>query len=231
MKLIQPSTGYRAGIDPLFLSAALHPKKHERILDVGCGVGTAAIALAVRCPHVKVTGMEIQLNLCEFALRNLELNSVMDRVDVIPADVLSPPSCLQGNMFDHVMTNPPYYEDHRSQSSPIPEKAQANTETVNLDKWIRFCLRVLKPKGIFTMIHRAERLAEIMTHLETLTGDIVVYPLWPSLHKPARRIIVQARKDTGGELRLARGIILHGGVNKYTPEAEAILRHAQSLTL
>lgn len=231
MKLIQPSTGYRAGIDPLFLSASLHPKKQERILDVGCGVGTAAIALAIRCPHVRVTGIEIQLDLCELALRNIEANHVMDRVDIIPTDVLSPPTFLQAHMFDHIMTNPPYYEDHRSQSSPIPGKAQANTETVELQEWIAFCLRVLKPKGIFTMIHRAERLAEIMMHLEAHAGDIVVYPLWPSSHKPARRIIVQARKAAGGELRLAHGIVLHGGANKYTPEAEAILRHAHSIIL
>lgn len=231
IKLIQPSTGYRAGIEPLFLSASLHPKKHEKVLDVGCGVGTAAIALAFRCPHVKVTGIEIQPDLCELALKNIQANNLIDRVNVVQADILCPPSLLKMNTFDQIMTNPPYYEDSRTQPSPFPGKAQANTETVDLSKWIKFCLKLLKPKGIFTMIHRAERLAEILTHLENQAGNTVVYPLWPSANKSARRIIIQARKDTGGELRLARGIVLHGGANKYTPEAEAILRHAHSLVL
>lgn len=231
IKLIQPSTGYRAGIDPLFLSASLHPKSQERILDVGCGVGTAAIALAFRCPHIKVTGIEIQPDLCELALINIQANYLTGRINIIEGDILSPPTLLNLNTFDQVMTNPPYHEDHRTQTSPVPGKAQANTETVDLGKWIKFCLKLLKPKGVFTMVHRAERLSEILIHLEKQTGDIVVYPLWPGLKKPARRVLIQARKNTGGELRLARGMVLHGGANKYTPEAEAVLRHAHGIVV
>lgn len=231
IKLIQPSTGYRAGIDPIFLSAAIHPKAEDKILDVGCGVGTAAIALAFRYPHAKVAGIEIQTNLVDLALQNVQANQLFDKVEIIQGDILSPPSFLKVHSFDQVMTNPPYYEDSRTQSSPFPAKAHANTETVDLGKWIKFCLKVLKPKGIFTMIHRAERLAEILSHLDNRTGDAVVYPLWPRSNKPARRIIVQARKNAGGELRLARGIVLHGGAKKYTPEAEAILRHAHGIVV
>lgn len=229
--MIQPSFGYRAGIDPLFLSASLHPKRQERVLDVGFGVGTAALALALRCPHVKITGIEIQLDLCELALRNLEANHFSDRIDVVQGDILSPPVSLETTMFDQVMTNPPYYEDHRTQVSPDPGKAQANTETVDLGEWIKFCLKLLKPKGVFTMIHRVERLPEILNHLKNQAGDTVIYPLWPAPNRAARRIIVQARKDKGGELRLARGMVLHGGVKKYTPEAESVLRHAHGIVL
>lgn len=231
IKLIQPSSGYRAGIDPLFLSASLHPKAEEKVLDVGCGVGTASIALACRYPYAKITGIEIQENLVDLALRNVQTNCFTDQVEIVRGDLLCPPPLLKTHTFDQVMTNPPYYEDRRTQPSPIPGKTQANTETVDLGKWIKFCLKMLKPKGIFTMIHRAERLSEILSHLDSRAGDLVVYPLWPRLNKPARRIIIQARKNVGGELRLAHGIVLHGGANKYTPEAEAILRHAHGIVL
>lgn len=231
IKLIQPTTGYRAGIDPLFLSAALHPKAEDKILDIGCGVGTAAIALASRCPHVNVTGLEIQRDLMELALINVQANDFTNRVEIYLGDILTPPAFLKVHTFDHVMTNPPYYEDHRTQASPFPGKAQANTETVDLGKWIKCCLKFLKPKGVFTMIHRAERLAEILAHLQNRAGEIVIFPLWPGEDKPARRLIIQARKNMGGELRLARGIVLHGGTKKYTPEAEAILRHAHGIIL
>ncbi len=229
IKLVQPSDGYRAGIDPIFLAASLHPKPHEKILDVGAGVGTASISLAVRCPHARVIGLEVQSNLVQLALTNIAANRVEDRVEMIKGDLLSPPSILKLNSFDHIMTNPPYYEYSRTQSSPDPGKAQANTETVDLGKWIKACLKMLKSKGVFTMIHRPERLSEILPYLENRVGDLVIFPLWPGTNKLARRVIIQGRKNIRGDIRLAQGLTLHGGAEKYTPEAEAILRHAQAL--
>ncbi|MBY0292683.1 MAG: methyltransferase [Alphaproteobacteria bacterium] len=231
IKLVQPSDGYRAGIDPIFLAASLNPKPQEKILDIGAGVGVASIALAVRCPHANVIGLEVQPDLVDFALKNISANQVKDRVEMINGDLLAPPHFLKANSFDQIMTNPPYYEYNRTQSSPVPGKAQANTETVDLGKWIKHCLKLLKPKGGFTMIHRAERLSEILFHLGNRVGDLVIYPLWPGSNKAARRVIIQGRKNIGGELRLAQGLTLHGGMEKYTPEAEAVLRHAKAITL
>jgi tRNA1(Val) A37 N6-methylase TrmN6 len=231
IELIQPVSGYRAGIDPLFMSAALQPKMQDRILDVGCGVGTAAIALASRCPHVNITGIDIQLDFCELAKINIQKNQLDKKIDIICTDLQSPPDSLKCNPFDHVMTNPPYYEGGRTRVSPLPEKAQSHIETMDLGKWIHGCLNLLKSKGTFTMIHRAERLTEILTHLSDRAGDTVIYPLWPSENKPTKRILVQARKDTRGGLRLSRGMLLHGGEEKYTADAEAVLRHGQGIIL
>ena len=229
IKLIQPSEGYRAGIDPIFLSASLAINPDETVLDVGTGIGAAAFALAVRCPHAKITGIEIQPELVQLGLQNIEANNLSNCVDILEGDILASPSLFPPHSFDHVMTNPPYYEHTRSQPSPIPGKAQANTETVALGLWLKCCLTMLKAKGTFTMIHRAERLPDILSHLDSQLGNIVVCPLWSGPNKPAKRVIIQGQKNTGTEWRLVSGIMLHGGTEKYTPEAEAILRHAQAL--
>jgi FkbM family methyltransferase len=231
IQIVQPSEGYRAGIDPIFLAASLHPKQSEKILDVGAGVGVAAIALAIRCPQANIIGLEIQPDLVNLANENIETNNLKGRVEMITGDLLFPPDILPHHSFDHVMTNPPYYEDHRTQTSPIPGKAQANTETVDVGEWIKSSLKFLKPKGLFTMIHRAERLSDILYHLENKVGDLVLFPLWPGEEKPARRFLIQGRKNRSGELRISKGLCLHGGAEKYTPEAEAILRHAEGLVL
>ncbi len=231
IKIVQPLEGYRAGIDPIFLAACIHPKPQEKILDVGAGVGTASLALGVRCPHAKVMGLEIQPDLVELAATNIKANQLTEQVEIIEGDLLSPPPVFKLHSFDQVMTNPPYYEDSRTQSSPIPGKAQANTETIDLGQWLKLCLEMLKSKGTFTMIHRAERLPEILIHLENKVGNLIVYPLWVGSNKAARRVIIQGRKGMGGELRLASGMMLHGGSEKYTPEAEGILRSAQALVL
>ena len=231
IKLVQPSEGYRAGIDPIFLAASIHPKLQDRILDVGSGGGISCISLAVRCPNAEIIGLEIQPDLVEMAQTNIRENNLEDRVKILKGDLEYPPPLITENSFDHVMTNPPYFEEKRVKMSPVLGRAQANTETVDLGTWIKCCLKFLKPKGVFTMIHRTERLSEICAHLGTKVGDLVIYPLWPTANKPARRVIIQGRKNTGGEPRLARGLVLHGEMEKYTPEAEAVLRHAKPIVL
>lgn len=225
-QLIQPSNGYRAGIDPVFLSAFLKIAPDQRVLDVGAGVGAASFCLAVRYPHVKITGLEIQSDLVEFGIQNIKNNKFENCIESIEGNIFSPPASLRGQSFDQVMTNPPYYEHTRSMPSPIPGKAQANRETADLGLWMDGCLALLKPQGIFTMIHLAERLPKIILHLENKLGNIVAYPLWAGPNKPARRVIIQGRKGKGAQWRLLPGMMLHGGADKYTPEAEGILRHA-----
>ena len=60
--LRQPKIGYRVAIDPIFLAASVQAEPRETILDVGAGVGAASLCLAVRCPNVKVIGIELYEN-------------------------------------------------------------------------------------------------------------------------------------------------------------------------
>jgi tRNA1(Val) A37 N6-methylase TrmN6 len=53
-----------------------------------------------------------------------------------------------------------------------------------------------------------------------------VYPLWPGCDRPAKRVIVQARRGVATPLRLAPGLVLHEADGRYTPAADAVLRGA-----
>jgi tRNA1(Val) A37 N6-methylase TrmN6 len=81
------------------------------------------------------------------------------------------------------------------------------------------------------MIHRADRLEQLLGHLSGRAGAITVFPLWPGAQKPAKRIIVQARKGAAAPTRLMPGLVLHGPDGRYTQAAEAVLRHAAALAI
>ena len=83
--------------------------------------------------------------------------------------------------------------------------------------------------GTLTVIHRAERLGALLAALEPLAGEANIFPLWPGSVKPARRVVVRARKGIRAPSVLHPGLVLHGPDGGYTPEAEQILRHAQPL--
>lgn len=228
----QPIEGYRVAIDPVLLAASLEVSPGDRILDVGAGVGAASLCLGVRQPECKITGLEVQKTYFRLAIDNIALNNCRDCVEMVYGDLSSPPPRLAAGTFSHVMANPPYLDGAQSRQQLHPEKALATIEgNTSLLQWARFCLLMVKPKGTITVIHRAERLSDLLSYFSGKMGDIIVFPLWPSLGKPAKRIIIRGRKNTQGPLRIAPGLVLHNSNGQFTPEADAILRGGQGLIL
>ncbi len=232
VRLAQPAAGYRAAIDPVFLAAAVPAGPGELVLDVGTGVGAAALCLAWRVPGARVRGVELQPDLLRLAIRNVEANGMIGRVDMMLGDLLRAPPRLAPASFHHVMANPPY-QGPRSGSEPANlGKAIANREgEAGLADWARFCLAMVRPKGSITVIHRADRMEELLAALYPLAGEIVVFPLWPGGNRPAIRVLVRARKGIFAPTRLAAGLVLHEADGRFTPTAEAILRDGAGLVL
>lgn len=223
--LRQPADGYRAAIDPVFLAAAVPARPGQQVLDVGAGVGTAALCLARRAAACRVTGLEIQPDLARLAGENAMLNDLADRVEVLCGSLTAPPAALAPGTFHHVMTNPPFLAADQARLSANIIKATANVEgDADLAAWMRFCIAMLHPKGSLTIIHRADRLDEILGHLRGRLGDITILPLWPKRDRPAKRVIIQARKGVNAPLTLAQGIILHEEDGSFTAAADRVLR-------
>jgi tRNA1(Val) A37 N6-methylase TrmN6 len=232
VRLRQPAEGYRAAIDPVFLAAAVPASGREMVLDIGCGAGAAMLCLAARVPTCRVTGLELQPSLARLAGDNAALNGVAERVAAVRGDFLSPPPRLAPASFDHAMANPPFLDPAAATRSPHAGKAAANVEgEADLAAWVRFALTMVRSKGTLTFVHRADRLDFLMAALAGRAGEIVVFPLWPGAGKPAKRVLVRARKGVATPTRLAAGLVLHETDGRYTEAAEAVLRGAGMLEL
>jgi tRNA1(Val) A37 N6-methylase TrmN6 len=223
--LYQPARGYRAAIDPVLLAAALPDSLRGRLVDLGCGVGTAGLCVLARLPSVSVVGVERDPALAALARRNAAANSFEGRMRVITADIAA-----AANKFpepvDAVIANPPYLELERANPVNDPRKATSTIEETPLGAWFDAIFALLKPKGRLAMIHRADRLSDILGGLGGRAGDITVFPLWPRTGEPAKRLIVIARAGVRTPLTLAAGLVLHEPDGRYTPVADAVLRGA-----
>lgn len=230
LEICQPAHGYRAGSDPLFLAAAVAAEEGNAVLDAGCGVGTAALALASRLGGVRVTGLELQPELAELARANVAANGFEARVAVVEGCLTGQAVPLAG--FDWVMTNPPWYEAGKVSAPPVRSKALGHVEgAADLPAWTRAAQRFLKPKGRLVMIHRADRLGDILAAMAACRlGGIRVYPLFAKPGHPAIRVIVSGRKGSRAALEILPGTILHDETG-YTIEAEAVMRHGAGFRL
>lgn len=238
VRLRQPVSGPRAAIDAVLLAAAVPAREGERVLDLGTGAGAASLCLAARVARVTLTGLEIQPAAATLARGNADLNGVADRFEVVVGDVAHPPADLRAGGFDHVMANPPHHAAGRATAPADPALAAARIEATagaGLGDWIACGFRLVRNGGTVTIIHRADRLDDLLHELRGrrggARGGIVVFPLWPRAGQAAKRVVVRARKGGGAPLRLASGLVLHGEGGSYTEAAEAVLRHAAPLDL
>ena len=234
LQMLQPRHGYRAATDPVFLAAAIGAKTGETVLELGTGVGVALGCLLARV-EVAATGVELQPDYADLARQNMARNGLAG--EIITGDIADMPPDLRAQSFDHVMMNPPFYPSARHSAPQNAGKSAAFLEgDFGLKHWIEAGLKRLKPLGWLTIIHRAERLATILTALEK-TGDIRILPLASRAGRPAGRVLVRARKGSAGPLCLFPPLVLHTGESHaqdgddFSPAARAILRDGNALAM
>lgn len=236
LKILQPATGYRAGLDAVMLAAAVGVEREgARVLDVGAGVGTAGLCIARRVASARVTLLEREPALVRLAAENARRNGLAERVGVVAGEVGLAAAALQrlglaDASFDHVVANPPFHSRDAGTlaADALKAAAHAMAET-DLDQWARFMARMSAPGGALTLIHKAEALSALLAVLDGRFGALALLPLHPRAGEPAHRIIVSGIKGSRAPLSLLPGFVLHADDGTFTPQAQAILREGAPL--
>ncbi|AYV47275.1 methyltransferase [Caulobacter flavus] len=230
VKLRQSAAGYRAGLDAALLAAACDAGQDDRVIEAGCGVGAALLAAATRRPGARFVGLERDPAAAALARENAALNDLAARVDIAEGDVAAGFRALGLPVFDAMMSNPPFFDDPRALRAPAPEKTGAWMADAGLAAWTAFALKAVREGGTITLVHRADRLADILTLLAPKAGSFRIRPVQPFADAPAKRVLVRAVKTGKAPLVLLPGLIMHdreGG--KHSAQAEAILRGQAAL--
>jgi tRNA1(Val) A37 N6-methylase TrmN6 len=223
VRLRQPAKGYRAGMDAALLAAAAGAQPGERVIEAGCGAGAVLMQMAARAPGVALTGVERDPAMAALAQENATLNG--SGATILEGDVAAGFRALGLEPFDRAVSNPPFFDDPGALRAPAPGKQGAWMADDGLAAWTRFLLKAVREGGRIVVVHRADRLADLLTLLGETAGSFSVRPVHPFADEPAKRVLVQAIKTGKAPLRLLPPLVLHdrsGG--KHTPEAEAILR-------
>lgn len=225
VRLIQAADGYRAGMDAALLAAAVPAKSGERVLEAGCGVGGVLTQLAVRRPGVLLTGVERDATAAGLAVDNAALNDLADRMAVLNADIAAGFAVLDRPRFDWAISNPPFFDDEATLRTPAPAKRGAWIADDGLAAWTRFLSDGVRDGGRIVVIHRADRLADLLALLAERCGSFAIRPVQPFADQPAKRVLIHAIRSGKAPLRLLPALVLHDRSGaKHAPEAEAILR-------
>ncbi len=225
LRFRQSVEGYRAGMDAALLAAACDAKPGQRVLDLGCGAGAVMLAAAARREGVDFLGLERDTAIVALARENIALNHFEDRMEARVFDAASGFSTLEVAPFDAALANPPFFDDPAALRGPAPAKAGAWLADTGLEGWIAFLLKAVREGGTITIIHRADRLGDILRLLAPKAGSIQIRPVQPKADAPAKRVIIRAIKTGKAPLALLPSLVLHdGGGAKHSAVADAIFR-------
>lgn len=232
--LLQPKKGYRAGIDPVLLAASVPARPGQSVLELGCGAGAALYSLAIRCPGLRLFGVELQPEYADLAVQNAELNGLTAAITV--ADLSQLPADLRQIQFDHIIANPPYFvrEAHSPARNPGRRIALGEGETA-LSDWVDVAARRLSPRGYLHVIQRMDRLPELLIACDGRVGSVEILPLAPRRNRAAELFLMRARKDGRSPFRLHAPCILHQGDrhvrdgDSYAPHIADVLTNGAAL--
>jgi tRNA1(Val) A37 N6-methylase TrmN6 len=221
----QPARGYRAGMDAALLAAACDAPPGHRVLEAGCGVGAALLAAAIRRGGAHFTGIERDAQAAALGRANIAANGLGERAAILDGDVQAGFRALGLAPFDAAFSNPPFFDDAAALRAPDAAKAGAWMADGGLAAWAGFLLKAVREGGAVTVIHRADRLADILALLAPKAGSFRIRPIHPFADAPAKRVMVRAIKTGKAPLVLLPALVLHPRDGaKHTEEVEAILR-------
>ncbi len=232
LRLKQPVRGHRAGTDAVLLAACVPSSFAGLVDDVGAGVGTAGLALAVRCPEARVRLIENDAATAALAAENIAANGA-SRVSLLEMDVLIEEArreAIGAQRADLVITNPPFLDPASFRQSPDAGRRAAHViGEGGLAAWIGACLDLLVPKGSLVVIHRADAALALVEALARTASGVTLLPVYPRAGSDANRVLLRAVKGSRAPLRLAPALVLHEDDGRFTPEAERLHRGEAAL--
>lgn len=223
LKIIQNRNHFMFGIDAVLLADFSKVKRGNLIFDFGCGNGIIALSIAAK-NDVKVVGIEVQKDVFEVAEENIRLNNFEGKISLNNINVKDIKNNYQPQSADVVVTNPPYMKNQTAVTNENESLSIARHEILaSLDDFVTSASYILKPNGILYMIHKPERLSEIIVvasqkNLELKQMRLVV----PQKEKEATMVLLKFVKCAKPGVKIEKSLIVYGDDGEYTDEVKKI---------
>lgn len=235
LTLSQPSHGFRAGLDSVLLGAAVGADR-KALLDLGCGVGTAAFVAMTHSAGLAGVMADSNAEVLALAQANAATNGLADRAHIVLADVAGKGSDrhaagLVDNKFDTVIANPPFFDDAAGTLAQDAGRAAArHMDDATLDRWIKTAAGAAAPGGDVIFVYPAQSLSPLLSGFVTRFGAVTVLPLTPRPAQPASRVLIRGIKGSRAPMTLLASRALHEAEGRaFRPEFEAIFRGTNRL--
>ncbi len=224
LKIIQNKKWFCFGMDAVLLTNYCDVKNNSNIVDLGTGTGIIPILLSGKRKIKKAVGIEIQEEVAEMATRSVELNNLQDKIEILNIDLKDATRHLDKNYYDAVISNPPYKLNNSGLVNPTDQKAISRHEIkCTLEDVISTASLLLKQYGRFYMVHRPDRLVDIICLLRQykLEPKQIRFVHPRSGEKP-NMVLIRASKNGNPELKFDSPLYIYNEEGIYTEDVYKI---------
>lgn len=225
LKIIQNKNGFCFGIDSILLSEfTKNIKSDSEVIDLGSGTGIIAILLSAKTNAKKIIGIEIQEKVAEMASRSIKMNKLENKIEIINEDIRNIANRLDNNKYDVIVTNPPYMKNNTGLKSENKEKLISRHEVeCTINDIAKASFKLLKDKGQIYMVHRPDRLMDIVESFRKNKLEIKKMRLiYPKEGREANLVLIKAIKNGKAFLRIDRPLYVYKNNGEYTDEVQEI---------
>ena len=221
LKVIQNKNGFCFGMDAVLLSDfAKNIKRNAIVLDLGTGTGIIPILLCGKTELKKVIGVEIQEEVAKMAKKSILLNNLENRFEILNCNIKELNKIYENQTFDVIVTNPPYKKQDSGIINENEKKLISRHEiTANLEDFIKISKDLLKDKGELYMVHRPERLVDILELMRKYKIEPKELKMvCPNKTKEPNLVLIKGVKNAKPFLKVEKNLYVYDTENNYTKE-------------
>ena len=224
LKLIQDTTAFCFGVDAVLLADFAASANSSAMLDMCSGNGIVPILLSAKTNTPRIEALELQSAPADLARRSVEMNGLSHRIHITCGDVMDAVSIYGKSAFDAITCNPPYMPHGGGLINAADTKTIARHETTcTLEDIIAVSAQLLTSGGRLFMVHRPERLVDILTLMRQYSLEPKrLRMVHPSAHKKANIILIEGVRGGGRELKMMPPLYVYGEDGKYSKEIDEI---------
>ncbi len=224
LKIIQKDKAFRFGLDAVLLANFADVKKGNSVIDLGTGTGIISILLAGKTEAKSIVGLEIQEDIAEMADRSVKMNCLEDRVKIVCGDIKESVGRFGASSFDVVVSNPPYMNQGGGLINIRDTKAIARHEILcSLEDVVKSASKLLVSGGQFAMVHRPDRLADIIWFMRKYTIEPkYIRFVHPTPYKKPNLILIKGSRQGRPQLKMMDPLYVYDGNGNYSKEINEI---------
>lgn len=221
LKIIQNSEMFKFSLDSILLPNFITINKNiKTILDIGCGNAPIPLILSTMT-KAKIIGVEIQTEVAKLGKESIKINHLEDQITIINDDINTLSNKWSTNTFDIITCNPPFFKIYKNSNLNQNLYLTKARHEINLtlEQLVKISSKLLKNKGILGIVHRPERLIEIIMLLKKYNLEPKkIQFVYPKIEKESNMILVEAVKNGNGGLKIKKPLIVHKSNGEYTDE-------------